>query len=36
MRDITQREKRWDDHALVAAGVVAVECSLVAMGCVHG
>ena len=24
MRDMTQREKRWDDRALVAAGVVAV------------
>jgi hypothetical protein len=24
MRDMTQREKGWDDSALVAAGVVAV------------
>lgn len=24
MRDMTLREKRWDDRALVAAGVVAV------------
>jgi hypothetical protein len=36
MRDMTQREKRWDDRALVAAGVVAVGVFLGGLGCVHG
>ena len=32
MRDMTQRETRWDDRALVAAGMVAVGALL----CVYG
>lgn len=32
MRDITQREKCWDDRALVAVAVVAVGLFLVGYG----